>query len=275
MMLYSAALFSIMAIMVKVLGSSVPAGEIIFFRAVISVAIIAGMIAAGKVKFRIKEKGKAAFRGIMGGIALVLYFYAITMTSVSNAVLLSYTSPIFASIFSAIYLKEKLTKEMAAFIACAFMGTLLIFQLDYASLNIGDLFALISGIASGIALVSIRELRKTESSWMIVLSFVFFGTIFSLFSLKGNFVAPGASALLMLLLIGVFGTAGQLFQTYAFKVCSTAMGGVLSMSSVVMTMALGIMIFHDHLTLNIIAGAVLIFLSATFFSLKEQYELAK
>jgi drug/metabolite transporter (DMT)-like permease len=275
MMLYSAALFSIMAIMVKVLGSSVPAGEIIFFRAIISVAIIAGMIASGKVKFRIKEKGKAAFRGIMGGIALVLYFYAITMTSVSNAVLLSYTSPVFASIFSAIYLKEKLTKEMAAFIACAFMGTLLIFQLDYSSLNIGDLFALISGIASGIALVSIRELRKTESSWMIVLSFVFFGTIFSLFSLKGNFVAPDASALFMLLVIGVFGTAGQLFQTYAFKVCSTALGGVLSMSSVIMTMALGIMIFHDPLTLNMIAGAVLIFVSATFFSLKEQYELAK
>jgi drug/metabolite transporter (DMT)-like permease len=275
MMFYSAVLFSIMAVMVKALSSSIPAGEIIFFRAIISVAIIAGMIAAKKVKFRIKEKGKAAFRGIMGGISLVLYFNAITMTSVSNAVLLSYTSPIFASIFSAIYLKEKLTKEMAAFIACACMGTLLIFQLDYASLNVGDLLALISGITSGIALVSIRELRKTESSWMIVLSFVFFGTIFSLFSLKGNFVAPGASALFTMILIGVFGTAGQLFQTYAFKSCSTALGGVISLSSVVITMLLGMIIFHDLLTLNMIAGAILIFASATFFSLKEQYEQAK
>jgi drug/metabolite transporter (DMT)-like permease len=275
MMFSSAVLFSIMAIMVKALSSSVPAAEIIFFRAFISVAIITGMIAIGKVKFKIKEKGKAAFRGIMGGISLVLYFNAITLTSVSNAVLLSYTSPIFASIFSNIYLKEKLTKEMAAFIICAFLGMFLIFQLDYASLNIGDLFALISGITSGIALVSIRELRKTESSWMIVLSFVFFGTIFSLFSLNGNVVMPSASTLFILLMIGIFGTAGQLFQTYAFKSCSTALGGVISMSSVVITMMLGILIFHDYLTLNMIIGAILIFVSATFFSLKEQYEQAK
>ncbi len=275
MMFYSAVLFSIMAVMVKALSSSVPAAEIIFFRAIISIAIIIGMIAMKKVKFMIKEKGKAAFRGIMGGISLVLYFNAITLTSVSNAVLLSYTSPIFASIFSNIYLKEKLTKEMASFIVCAFLGMFLIFQFDYTLLNIGDLLALISGITSGIALVSIRELRKTESSWMIVLSFVFFGTIFSMFSLKGNVVLPGASTLIILLMIGFLGTAGQLFQTYAFKLCSTALGGVISMSSVVITMMLGIFIFHDYLTLNMIIGAILIFVSATFFSLKEQYEQAK
>jgi len=99
-MFASAVLFSIMAIMVKALSSTVPAAEIIFFRAFISVAIIMAMVAAGKVGFRIKEKAKATFRGIMGGISLMLYFNAIGMTSVSNAVLLSYTYPIFASIFS-------------------------------------------------------------------------------------------------------------------------------------------------------------------------------
>ena len=275
MMLSSAVLFSIMAVMVKALSASVPAAEIIFFRAFISFAIIMGMVAVKKVEFKIKEKGKATFRGIMGGISLMLYFNAITLTSVSNAVLLSYTYPIFASIFSNMYLNEKLNKEKVAFIISAFLGMFLIFQFDYSALNIGDLLALISGITSGMAVVSIRELRKTESSWMIVLSFVFFGTIFSLFFLKGNIVMPGTSALLALLAIGIIGTAGQLFQTYAFKLCSTALGGVISMSSVVIATVLGMLVFHDVLTLNMVIGGILIFVSATFFSLKEQYELAK
>jgi drug/metabolite transporter (DMT)-like permease len=275
MMFSSAVLFSIMAVMVKALSSSVPANEIIFFRSFISFAIIMGMVAIGKVKFIIKEKGKAAFRGIMGGISLMLYFNAITLTSVSNAVLLSYTYPIFAAIFSNMYLNEKLTKEKVIFIISAFLGMFLIFQLDLSALNKGDLLALVSGITSGMAVVSIRELRKTESSWMIVLSFVFFGTLFSLFYMKGNVVMPSTPGLLALITIGVIGTAGQLFQTYAFKLCSTALGGVISMSSVVIATILGIIIFHDSLNLNIIIGGVLIFASATFFSLKEQYEIAK
>jgi drug/metabolite transporter (DMT)-like permease len=275
MMFYSAVLFSIMAIMVKALSASVPAAEIVFIRSFISFVIIFGMIATKKVEFKIKEKGKAAFRGIMGGISLVLYFNAIMLTSISNAVLLAYSYPIFAAIFSSIYLKERLTKEKVSFIICAFFGMLLIFQLDHLSFNIGDILALISGITSGMAVVSIRELRKTESSWMIVLSFVFFGMLFSLFSLKGNIVMPGPYTFIILSMIGIFGTAGQLFQTYAFKICSTALGGVISMSSVVITMILGILIFKDHLTINMVIGAVLIFVSATFFSLKEQYEQAK
>ena len=275
MMFSSAILFSVMAVMVKELSMSIPAAEIIFFRAFISFAIIMGMVAFKKVEFKIKQKGKATFRGIMGGISLMLYFNAITMTSVSNAVLLSYTYPIFASIFSNLYLNEKLTKEKVIFIISAFLGIFLIFQFDYSALNLGDLLALISGITSGMAVVSIRELRKTESSWMIVLSFVFFGTIFSLFFMKDNVVMPSSSAFITLLLIGILGTAGQLFQTYAFKICSTALGGVISMSSVVITTILGILIFHDLLTLNMVIGGVLIFASATFFSLKEQYELAK
>ncbi len=275
MMFSSAVLFSFMAIMVKAISSSVPANEIIFFRSFISFAIIMMMVAAGKVEFKIKEKGKATFRGVMGGVSLMLYFNAITLTSVSNAVLLSYTYPIFASIFSNMYLNEKLTKEKVMFIACALLGMFLIFQFDYSALNIGDLLALISGITSGMAVVSIRELRKTESSWMIVLSFVFFGTLFSLFAMKGSVVTPSPAALFILLMIGVFGTAGQLFQTYAFKICSTALGGVISMSSVILTSLLGMLIFHDFLTLNMVIGGILIFVSATFFSLREHYEMAK
>jgi len=275
MMFSSAVLFSIMAVMVKALSFSMPANEIIFSRSFISVAIIMGMVAAGKVKFRIKEKGKAVFRGVMGGISLMLYFNAITMTSVSNAVLLSYTYPIFASILSNTYLNEKLTKEKVIFIISAFLGMFFIFQFDFSALNRGDLLALVSGITSGMAVVSIRELRKTESSWMIVLSFVFFGTLFSLFYMKGNVVLPSTPGLLALITIGILGTAGQLFQTYAFKLCSTALGGVISMSSVVIAAALGIIMFHDPLTLNTVIGGILIFASATFFSLKEQYEIAK
>jgi drug/metabolite transporter (DMT)-like permease len=264
-----------MAIFVKLLINVIPAAEIIFSRCIISVLIIICMGALGKVSFKVKEKEKMIFRGIMGGTSILLYFYSIGMTSVSNAVLLSYTYPIFASIFSVMYLKEHLTKEKIAFILAAFTGIFMIFGIDFTSLNTGDLLALISGVTSGMAIVSIRELRKTESSWMIVFSFVLAGSIFSLFFLKGNIIMPDKYGIFVLFVIGIFGTIGQLLMTYAYKICSTALGGVISMSSVVITALLGMIIFKETLTLNVIFGGALIFISATFFSLKERYEIAK
>lgn len=275
MMLSSAVLFSFMAIFVKMLSSTVPAAEIIFFRAFISVMIILAMVFAGKVEFKVRAREKIIFRGIVGGISLILYFFSITMTSVSNAVLLSYTYPIFASIFSAMYIKEKLTKEKLFFLFLAFAGLMLIFQFDYSSLNTGDLLALVAGITNGMAIVSIRELRKTDSSWMIVFSFVLSGTVFSLFFLKGNVIVPSALDISLLLLMGIFGTVGQLFMTYAYKLCSTALGGIISMSSVVITALLSSIIFHESLTPSLLFGGLLIFVSASFFSVKEQYEIAK
>jgi len=275
MMFASAALFSIMALMVKILSSTVPPAEIIFFRSFISVVVILLLGVTGKVHFHAHAKDKLIFRGIVGGISLMLYFYSITMTSLSNAVLLAYTYPIFASMFSIMYLKETLTREKIIFIIAAFLGLLLILQFDFSSLNTGDMLALMSAITSGMAVVSIRELRKTDSAAMIVLSFVLSGTVFSLFFMKGNLVSLHRPDLLMLLLIGVIGAFGQLFMTAAYKLCSTTLGGVIAMSSVVMTAILSMIVFGERLTPNMIIGGLLIFASASFFSRSESCAIAK
>lgn len=275
MMFSSAVLFSIMAVFVKLLSESIPAAEIIFFRSFVSVVLIISLGLTGKVRFTAHSKEKLVFRGIVGGISLMLYFYAITLTSLANAVLLAYTYPIFASIFSMMYLKENITREKVIFIVTAFIGLMLILQFDFSSLNKGDLMALLSAVTSGMAVVSIRELRRTDSSAMIVFSFVLSGTIFSLFFMRGNFIPLDHMALAMLILIGVIGAFGQLFMTAAYKLCSTALGGVISMSSVIMTAIFSMVIFGERLTPNIIVGGLLIFVSAAFFSQKEQCEIAK
>lgn len=275
MMFSSAVLFSIMAVFVKLLSKSVPAAEIIFFRSFISVVLLLLLVGIGKVRFTARSKEKLIFRGIVGGISLMLYFYSISLTSLANAVLLAYTYPIFASIFSMMYLKEELTREKIMFMLAAFFGLLLILDFDFSALNTGDLIALLSAVTSGMAVVSIRELRKTDSSAVIVFSFVLSGTIFSLFFMKGNIAPLNSTALLMLLLIGVIGAFGQLFMTAAYKLCSTALGGVISMSSVIMTAIFSMVVFGERLTPNIIVGGLLIFISAVFFSQKEQCEIGK
>lgn len=274
-MFLSAILFSVMAILVKISARTVSAPEIIFFRSLISVVLIVCMVLVGKARFKVKRFDKLVFRGIVGGISLVLYFYSLTLTSVANAVLLDYTYPIFAAIFAVMYLNERMTKEKAFFVLTAFVGLLLVFRFDFSSINLGDILALASGVTSGLAIVAIRDLRRTDSTAMITFSFVTAGLIFSCFFLKGNMSVPSYDIAVILLLLGVLGTGGQLLMTYAFKHCSATLGGLISMSTIVMTAILSVFIFGDPLTLNMIIGGLLVFASASFFSREEECEVTK
>lgn len=269
-MFLSAVLFSMMAILVKYTSDLVPAPEIMFFRSAISFLIILFIALLGKADIKPRSKGKLLFRGIIGAVSLTLYFYGISLTTLSNAILLAYTYPIFGAMFSAMYLDERLTKENISLILLAIIGVAMIFNFDFSNINIGDALALISGITSGMAITAIRELRRTDSSWAIVFSFVATASVTSLILTGFDFVVPTLPALFLLTVLGTLGTFGQLFMTYAYKHCSTALGGVISMSSVVMTSILSYFIFHEKLTLLMLFGGILIFLSAAIFSSKEE-----
>jgi drug/metabolite transporter (DMT)-like permease len=275
MMFVSAIFFSIMAVFVTLAGKNIPAIEIIFFRSLISVLILAAIFLTGKAKFKAKAKEKLVFRGIIGGISMMLYFYALTMTNVANAVILSYTYPIFGAIFAVTYNNEKLTKETFAFLVTAFIGVLCIFRFNLEATNLGDILALISGITSGVAIISIRDLHKTDSSFIITFAFVLSGLIFSLPFLPGNMVGPNGYDLFLLIMLGVLGTFGQLLMTYAYKHCTAALGGIISMSAIVMTAIMGIFVFGVPLTWNLFIGGSLIFASASFFIRSEKIEPLK
>jgi drug/metabolite transporter (DMT)-like permease len=273
-MFISAVLFSIMAIMVKIAGATIPAAEIIFFRSLVSVVIILTIMNFRKPGFKIVAKDKLIVRGIVGGISLILYFYALTMTSVANAVTLDNTYPIFAAIFAVIYLNERFTLDKFFFLFTAFAGMLIMFRFNFSSMNTGDLLAIAAAVGSGIAIITIRELGRTDSTMMITFSFVLSGLILSLFFMTGHMITPTTNELFILFFLGIFGTFGQIFMTYGYKHCSAALGGIISMSSIVITAVMSVFIFGDPLTINMIIGGLLIFASAAFFSTKEQIEEA-
>ena len=270
LMFLSAFIFSLMAISVKFASQFVSAAEIIFFRCIISVVLILFLTALGKASIKPHNKKLLLFRGLAGAVGLSLYFHAVSLTTLSNAVLLTYTYPIFAAIYSSFLLKEYLNNEKIFFIFAAFVGVAMIFRFDFSTVGIGDILALCAGVINGMVITSVRQLRKTDSAWTIVFSFVFFGMIASLFQMGFKFSLPAPTVLAVLLFVGVFGTVGQVLMSYAFKACSTALGGIISLSSVVMTIVLSHFIFNEQLTLFMVFGGLLVFWSAVSFSSKEK-----
>jgi drug/metabolite transporter (DMT)-like permease len=120
-----------------------------------------------------------------------------------------------------------------------------------------------------LAITSIRELRKTESAYSIFTAFCVFGVLTSGLMTSQAWVLPRGDALLVLAGVGVAATSGQLLMTAAYRYCSVASGGLLSLVTVVLASLVGFFWFGERMRLETAAGAALIQGAAAYLTIME------
>ncbi|MBL6621608.1 MAG: DMT family transporter [Rickettsiales bacterium] len=107
-------------------------------------------------------------RAIIGVIAMIIWFEAISMTSLPKATALSFTSPIFTIIVAIFFLKEKLTLLRILSVIIGFIGVLIIIRPGFASFGLGSYMVLFSTLLWSFAAIIIKKLSETESALLIV-----------------------------------------------------------------------------------------------------------
>jgi drug/metabolite transporter (DMT)-like permease len=229
------------------------------------VGTIAVLILAvfGLVNLRTGNKGLLIMRGTFGGVSVLLYFLALAGGSMTNSTILSNTCPIFATLIAVFTLNEQITIKTGLSLLIAWLGVGFLVHPDLHHLYWPDLMGLFSGVLGGVAVAMVRKLRqKNESAWNVFFYLNLFGCIFSLFVTIPVWVWPGFKNWALLLVTGVLALIAQLMMTSAYKYCSTAIGGVLSMTTMVYTATLGVFILGERLTIRESAGAFLILIGS-------------
>jgi len=214
-------------------------------------------------------------RGAFGGFAVLMYFMAISRIPLSSAVLLANSYPLFAVLFSAIIIKEKPHFDSLVALLIAFCGMFLVLDPRFGKIDIGYLMALAAAVFGGVAVTSIRELRKTDSSWIISLSQMIGAGIFSLLLLPTGFVTPNLQQLGLLIFIGVLGTGAQLFFSRPFKFIPTAEGSMVAPLYTVIAIVLSVVFLNEVISVRFVFGALLVFGSIIYLMAREEIKLRK
>ncbi len=253
LMLLASLSFAMMGGFAKVLTSALPPVEITFFRN------IAGVILVGVTLWKIPLKQKGGkpllllFRGTMGFLALLAYFYIMAYIPLGEAVTYNKTSPIFVAIFAYLFLGEKLPKKALLAIILGFVGIVLVARPDGLSLDKYDALGIFSGIGAALAYTSIRELRTYYDTRAIVLSFMGMGTIGPIILMSiapfvdaspdnmlfAPFVMPSGDQWLMVLAVGLFATISQLLMTKAYELTKAGIVGTISYSNIIFAVIIG------------------------------------
>jgi len=272
----AALLFALMAFLVKVLSAGMPAAEILFIRAVVSILLIAAaLVFVYRGRIRVHNLNMLVVRGVFGGFAVLLYFTAISRIPLSSAAMLANSYPLFAILFSAIIIKEKPNFDSLAVMLLAFCGMFLILDPRFGKIDIGYFLAISAAVIGGVAVTSIRELRKTDSSWMIALSQMVGAGIFSAVLLPAGFRVPDAGEWGLLLLVGILGTAAQLAFARPFRFIPTAEGSMVAPIYTAFTVILAVIFLGEVITARFLLGAVLVFGSLSYLIAREEIRLRR
>ena len=103
---------------------------------------------------------------IMIGFAFSFYAYGLLETTVIRATLLFYLSPIWSTVIGVVWLKEKFTKARVISIFIGLLGLFFLLSpnnLSNQSLNIGDLFSILSGFCWGVGGSILKRNSNTVS----------------------------------------------------------------------------------------------------------------
>ena len=258
LMILSALFYALTDIVIKFISPSIGPVPIAFFRFLLGGFILLPFLARGHESLRGNSTRFLLLRGLTGTLAFFCLVKSIAMIPLSNAMVLLYTFPLFATLFSFFILKESLTRVGGVLIGVGLMGVFILINPSSHGLGMGHVYGLLAGVFAGLTMVLIRKVRKTNGPLIIYFYFCVVGVVVSFPLFIVNFTLPGFELFTLLIVLAVLLLIAQLFMNQGFKFCRASEGSVILMSEVVFTGVAGVLLFHDALGLTFFIGACLI-----------------
>lgn len=194
----------------------------------------------------------------LGNSAAVLLFYeAIRLTTLTKANVLNMTYPIFIAMAGPLVLGEPTTRTRIAAVLLGTLGILLVVDPGPIGLAWGDLVGLACGIVSAGAIMALRTARRRDRVDTILLWVMTTGALITLPAAGGLTTLPAGTAL-PLLAAAILGVGGQLGITAAYRWVSAVDGSVASTVRIFMAGALGVSLLGEPLGISLIVGAAAI-----------------
>jgi drug/metabolite transporter (DMT)-like permease len=258
LMLLSALIFSFTDIFIKVLSSSFSSFQIGFARFFLGGFILWPLLSSKGMSLRGNQTRILILRGFFGTFSFLLLLKSIAMIPVSNAIVLHYTFPLFAALFSFLFFKITLEKGEMILILVGLVGIYILTNPDFHSFNHGYLFGFLSGCFGGVAMVLAHQARQTNSAFLIYFYFCLIGGMITSPLVLQNLKVPNIQDGILLVFVAFMLLIGQVVMNHGLKFCKASEGSLILMSEVVFTGIAGVLIFKDQVTWNFLAGAFLI-----------------
>ncbi len=270
LMIISGFSFIVMHSAAKYLSDEIHVFEITFLRCVLVIFVLAPLIfKQGLNTFITKQPKLQIYRVITNSIAMLCFFYGLTLTTLSQVTALNLSVPIFTTLLAIVFLKEKIRLRRIIALCVGFIGCIIVLRPDI-SINLGGLLILISSFIWSISLIFIKKLTETDSAVTISL-YAGVGMIPATFVAAYPYLAiPNVNQFLIIIFIAVTGTIAQTLLNSAFKRGSLTILLPLDFLKLVWAVLIGYTVFIESTPFTLWLGGLLIVGSSSYIAWREK-----
>jgi drug/metabolite transporter (DMT)-like permease len=268
LMVAASLLFALMGVGVKFASAHYGAGEIVFYRSLVGLVAMAGVMRWRGIAWRTAYPGMHFWRSASGTTALCLWFTAIGMLPLATAMTLNYMSSVWIALFligGAVLLgpaKAGVDGRLVAAVLAGFAGVAMVLRptVDQQQLW-GGLIGLASGMLAAVAYLQVTALGRIGEPGERV---VFYFSASGLVAGAGLAFASGGPhghtlhGALLLLAIGLLATGAQWLMTRAYATGATLGIAALQYLGIAYSFGFGVWLFDDPVTPLALAGMLLI-----------------
>jgi drug/metabolite transporter (DMT)-like permease len=272
----SAGLVSATAALLKLAAEQgAHAPEIMFYRALFGLPVVLVWVFATKGLGALSTQRPLAHLGrtALGIFSILCSLQALVMLPLADATTISFTTPLFATLFSWLILRERIGRHRWLAVACGMLGVLIVLRpggTSGAIPAVGVAIGLFAALGTAGVNIALRQMRETEHVAAIVFWFFAGSGLVGLILLPFFGRIHDTETMLLLAAGGVAGGLMQITLTASLQSASVSVLAPFDYLQIVGAVVLGWLLLSSVPTLNTLAGAMVISASGLYTVWRER-----
>ncbi len=270
LMLASTFFFGLMAVAIRLSSKQLNTFEVAFFRNFFGLlAALPLLYRHGWSLLKTARLPRYLIRCAIGICSMFAGFWAIGHLPLTQAIALSYSSPLFVTMAAALFLGEEVRARRWTAVSIGFIGVLIVVRPGTESFTLGSLIALLAAVLNATVSIQIKELTATEPADRIVFWTTALWVPMSLGPALAVWQWPQGWTWAWIVAAGVLGTSGHMLWTRALRLGEVSALTTISFMQLPLVALAGYFLFDEVLDHYTVIGASIIFIANAYITHRE------
>ncbi len=266
----AAAFFTGMPVSVRYLGDYMHAVEMVFFRWFLGLVImLPWLVVNGWRALRTTVPWLHFHRSAANFTGMVIWFWALTIMPLADAVAIHFTMPLFIMILAVLFLGERVGARRIGAALFGFLGVLVVLRPGVAEIGLPALGVLGSAMLYGVAMTLIKVLTRTETPGSITFYTHLIMMLLAAVPTAILWRTPGWEDIPALLILAACGTIAPFCLTRALRIMDASVAAPFDFLRLPFTALAGFLLFAEQATTWTWIGAAIIFGATTYITRRE------
>lgn len=259
LLIAAAGVFTADVTVLRFLSPDVPFAQVIFFRSLCQLAIVALWIGATRpARFASRRWPQLVLRGLTSLVCWWLYYASFQTLDLALASTLTFTTSLFVVAMAPFVLGERIGLLRGLTTVVGFAGVIIASEVNDLSIKPGVLLGLGSAFAAAILIFQNRVLARTEHTATIMFWIGLVASAGTMPVAAAGWTDLGPRDTLLLLSAGTLGTLGMLLTVEAYRFGEVSALASFPYVRILFALTIGYLVFGETASPRELLGAVVI-----------------